>query len=67
METKDTNPGELGSKDGAADLIQRPLTKGEKRVGLSFNPSKLPEVDKIKRMGADMIDFFEELGLRDRP
>ena len=34
----------------------RPLTEGEFRVGISFNPSSNPQVDRIKRMAADLID-----------
>lgn len=33
-------------------------TLGEKRVGIYFNPSNVDDVAKIKRMGADMIDFI---------
>ena len=40
----------------------RQLTKGEKRVGLTFNPSGREDVNKIKRAGADMIDYLEALG-----
>lgn len=36
---------------------QRPLTQGEELVGLSFNPSALPQVDKAKRLSADLIDM----------
>lgn len=35
---------------------QRPLTEGEYRVGISFNPSANPAVDSIKRKAADLID-----------
>ncbi len=34
----------------------RPLTEGEYRVGISFNPSSNPQVDSIKRKAADLID-----------
>ena len=37
------------------------MTKGEYRVGVDFNPSKLPHVDQIKRMSADLIDFIDGL------
>jgi hypothetical protein len=33
-------------------------TFGEKAVGLTFNPSAMPEVDRIKRLCAEMIDMF---------
>ncbi len=32
------------------------LTYGEEMVGLSFNPSNMPEVDRLKRTAADFID-----------
>lgn len=38
------------------------MTKGEHRVGISFNPSSNPQVDQIKRMAADLIDLIEEVG-----
>lgn len=34
----------------------RPMTEGEYRVGISFNPSAIPAVDSIKRAAADFID-----------
>lgn len=39
----------------------RAPTKGEFRVGISFNPSANPVVDQIKRMAADLIDGIEEI------
>lgn len=33
------------------------MTLGEYRVGLSFNPGGNPNVDKIKRAAADLIDI----------
>lgn len=39
--------------------IERDLTFGEKAVGVSFNPSKLPEVDKAKSLAAALIDTME--------
>ncbi len=35
---------------------QRPLTFGEKAVGLTFNPSQDPGVDEIKKSCAAVID-----------
>lgn len=35
------------------------MSKGEYRVGVSFNPSNDEVVDKIKRMGADFIDLVD--------
>ena len=36
-------------------------TKGEMRVGISFNPSKSPVVDKLKEVAAELIDLIEEI------
>ena len=38
------------------NLAERKLTFGEKAVGPSFNPSKFPQVDKIKQLSAELID-----------
>lgn len=38
--------------------ISRPLTFGEKAVGLSFNPSQDPTVHKIKVEYAEIIDVL---------
>jgi hypothetical protein len=35
------------------------MTKGEYRVGISFNPSSNDTVSKIKRAAADLIDLIE--------
>lgn len=59
---------EQGNKELAAEMKadyaergpQRELTFGEKRVGLTFNPSKLPQVDEVKRTAAFLIDYFKE-------
>lgn len=40
---------------------QRPMTFGEKAVGLTFNPSGDPTVEAIKRKCADLIDEIHEL------
>ena len=41
--------------------MDRLPTYGEKAVGLSFNPSALPEVDAAKRAFADEIDRLDAL------
>lgn len=41
--------------------VQPTLTFGQKAVGLSFNPSRNPEVDKAKQIFADAIDQLNEL------
>ena len=37
------------------------MTKGEYRVGITFNPSANEMVDTIKRQAADMIDLIERI------
>lgn len=36
---------------------QREMTYGEKAVGLTFNPSNDPTVDKVKKLYAEIIDI----------
>jgi len=36
-------------------------TFGEKAVGLSFNPSSNGDVDKLKRLYADIIDHMDDV------
>ena len=43
------------------DENQRPMTLGERRVVLSFNPSKDQRVDDVKRKVAALIDDMEAL------
>lgn len=38
-----------------------PQTKGEYRVGISFNPSADDMVGRIKRAAADLIDLIESI------
>ena len=38
------------------------MTKGEYRVGVTFNPSSNPVVDAIKRQAADLIDLIATIG-----
>ena len=37
------------------------MTKGEYRVGITFNPSNDDQVARIKRAAADLIDLIEEI------
>jgi len=37
------------------------MTKGEYRVGITFNPSGDDTVEQIKRMAADLIDLIETI------
>ena len=40
--------------------MERAQTFGEKAVGLSFNPSGMGDVDKLKRLYADIIDHMDD-------
>lgn len=42
------------------DIQERELTYGEKAVGLTFNPGRTTEVDKIKILSAKLIDELHE-------
>jgi hypothetical protein len=39
---------------------ERTLTFGEKAVGLSFNPSGMSDVDKLKKAYAEIIDHMND-------
>ena len=41
------------------------MTKGEYRVGITFNPSNDNLVAKIKRAAADLIDLVDDIGSSD--
>ena len=41
------------------------MTKGEYRVGITFNPSNDDMVGQIKRQAADLIDLIERAELPD--
>lgn len=41
--------------------VGREMTFGEKAVGLTFNPSGDKNVEKIKRLYADIIDVLKDL------
>jgi hypothetical protein len=45
--------------DGSGVMANGEQSKGQYRVGISFNPSKNPQVDTIKQMSADLIDYIE--------
>lgn len=45
---------------GPCPNMTREQTYGEKAVGLSFNPSADPKVDRLKRLYADIIDLMNE-------
>ena len=42
------------------EAVVRPLTFGEKAVGINFNPGGHNEVEKVKRMFADIIDVCND-------
>lgn len=39
---------------------ERQQTFGEKAVGLTFNPSGMSDVDKLKKLYADIIDHMDD-------
>ena len=41
-------------------MTEREQTYGEKAVGLSFNPSGMGDVDKLKQLYADIIDHMDD-------
>ena len=43
-----------------ADQDQRPMTFGEKLVGLTFNPSNDDKVAKAKKLCAELADLLNE-------
>ena len=45
---------------------KKPITEGEYRVGINFNPGGNIHVDEIKAMAADLIDFIHCHGRDDR-
>ena len=42
------------------ETTNRPRTFGERAVGLTFNPGNNPEVDKVKKLYADVIDQLND-------
>lgn len=53
--------GHLQRYDEVADVTSRvgtDLSEGEKAVRIDFNPSKIDEVFKLKRMYANLIDVL---------
>lgn len=41
---------------------EKPMTLGEKRCHINFNPSSDDKIGKFKRMMADAIDFLNKAG-----
>jgi hypothetical protein len=41
-------------------MSSRPMTLGEKRCHINFNPSADDKIGKFKRMMADAIDFLDQ-------
>ena len=41
-------------------MEDRPQTFGERAVGLSFNPSNMGDVDKLKKLYAEIIDHMDD-------
>jgi hypothetical protein len=51
---------QLTSEENA--MSTRPMTLGEKRCHIDFNPSADDKIGKFKRMMADAIDFLNQEG-----
>lgn len=49
------------SPNAPAGAVSRPLSFGEKAVGLTFNPSNDPQVQAIKAACATLIDQLNDL------
>lgn len=47
--------------EGADPQEPRPLTYGEKAVGVTFNPAANPTVNDIKNHCANLVDYFNNL------
>lgn len=45
-------------------LKDQQFTNGMKAVGYNFNPSNMPEVDKAKRLNAELIDLLDRMHLK---
>lgn len=58
-----TDKLEQGTEDftTTSSNVSRAMTFGEKLVGLTFNPSGDPKVQKIKELAAQMADLLEEV------
>lgn len=48
------------TKESNSDVTQRPMTFGEKLVGLTFNPSNDSKVDNAKRLCAALADLVND-------
>jgi hypothetical protein len=47
------------NKANAEPTTARELTAGQKLVGISFNPSNMPTVDRVKQLAAEMFDIMK--------
>ena len=51
------------SAQGVANtLVNEPMTYGEKALGITFNPSNDPNVQKVKELYAQIIDLVHHSG-----
>lgn len=63
MEAKNPLDRETTNEEGRAALERNyKTTEGEHLVGKSFNPGGSPDVDNIKRMAAELIDYIRFAG-----
>ena len=47
--------------EGGTPIVGREMTYGERAVGITFNPSNDPTVQKVKELYAQIIDVCNEL------
>jgi hypothetical protein len=62
MTTKKKADEAATNEAASVEKVERsPLTLGEYRVGVSFNPSQSPVVDELKACAARLIDLIDDI------
>lgn len=62
MDSDKSNRGDWSGDQGLNDRdTKRPVTFGERAVGITFNPNQSLEVLELKRMQAEFIDRCNDL------
>jgi hypothetical protein len=54
------NVGQMKTEQPKAELTQEPLTFGQRLVGITFNPSNNPKVDRAKQLCAELADLIQK-------
>ncbi len=61
-QNEDNRPGAyVGSVTGGQSVTNRPMTHGERAVGLAFNPGGNEMVNNVKELYAQIIDILHGL------